>query len=87
MRTRRTSLQKNAQWRNDKKYQCDTCTWYSDGLKEAIKVFADIRDGKVLSTKTHQEYLDKIKQRYNLDGTGSVGTGLSVDSRKKRFSA
>jgi len=68
VRTRRTSGQQNAEWRNDIAYEGDTGKRYTMATKEATQMFVDLSKGEIEGTQL--EIITKINDKYHLDGEG-----------------
>ena len=68
VKTRRTSGQMNAEWRNDKRYREDTGERYKPAMKEATTMFVGLREGK--RGGTQQSIVDSVNKKYNLTGEG-----------------
>ena len=74
LKSKKTSLQKNRQWRNEKSHKEDTSTRYKDAFKEATEIFDKLRKGLIENPKTQQQYLDQLNRKYQLDGQGQEGS-------------
>ena len=73
LRTRKTSGQKNIEWRNDIIYAEDTGARYANARKEATQLFVDIKAGKVADRRTQTQIVNDLNQKYGLDGAGREG--------------
>ena len=68
IKTRQTSGQMNAEWRNNKRYREDTGERYKRAMKEATTMFVELREGK--RGGTQQTIVDSVNKKYNLTGEG-----------------
>ena len=92
VRTQRISLQKNAQWCNEKLYKEDMRERNKATTKEAAKIFADLATGKIKNPKTQQEYGEGKKIREQITGSETLWTGyvappVARKSRRSRLKA
>ena len=62
VKTRQTSGQMNAEWRNDKRYREDTGQRYKLAMKEATTMFVELREGK--RGGTQQTIVDSFNKKY-----------------------
>ena len=74
VRYRRTSYQKNCEWRNENSQSKDVNERYKNALKEATKSIADHRAGRIPNPPPgaggQQYFVDQANKKYNLDGEG-----------------
>merc|ERR1711957_1094490 len=68
VRTRRTSGQQNAEWRNDIAYEGDTGKRHTMATKEATQMFVDSSKGDIEGSQLG--ILAHLNNKYHLDGEG-----------------
>lgn len=78
-RTRQTSIQEGDGRRDEEAPEGDLRARFVAATKEATRLFADLRAGKVEDPKTQPEYIHEINRRYRL------GTADREDRREKQI--
>ena len=70
LKSKKTGLQKNRQWRNEISYNQDITERYNKAFKEATRYFAKLKLGLIENGMTQEQFIVFINNKYKLDGEG-----------------